>query len=211
MPEGPEIWILSQAINAAQIGITARSFGKHLLVKHQDGAIEDWSFGLNGLVNIDEDNILRKVNAGWVPGEVSKIEDWESGSTRFGKDWMNATKEELEYIVLNWVKSKKKVAGLMLEQSLIAGIGVAWGSEILFRADVRPDGRGCDQILKNLVKSMIEVREEIKCFYLGLLEKNKDDIKSFVNEWFYNLYDERNMKIYKVGSQVKVLGRNWWV
>ena len=211
MPEGPEVWILSQAINAAQIGITTRSFGKHLLVKHADGTIEDWSFGLNGRVNIDSENKLNKVNAGWIPGDVIQIKDWNSESTRFGKDWMNASEEELQDIILKWVKSKKKVAGLMLEQSMIAGIGVAWGSEILFRADVRPDGRGCDQILKNLLKSMIEVREEIKKSYLDLLEKNKDNIKSFVNEWFYNLYDERNMKIYKVGSQVKVLGRNWWV
>ena len=97
----------------------------------------------------------------------------------------------------------------MLDQSKISGIGVAWGSEILFKTGLNPDMRCCDQNLHKLVESMIEIREKIKKKYSEQI--NEDNCKEFVNKWFDNLYEVREMDIYKKGSKLKVLGRIWWV
>ena len=51
MPEGPEIWILSKAINKYYLKDKTTSIGKHLIIKDIN---EDWSFGLTGKVEIDE-------------------------------------------------------------------------------------------------------------------------------------------------------------
>jgi formamidopyrimidine-DNA glycosylase len=122
----------------------------------------------------------------------------------------------LHKIVDRWIKSKKKLAGLMLDQTKISGIGVPWGSEILFSAGLRPDMRACEQVLtkgsgalNNLVNSMIEIREKIKQQYSE--QVNELNCKDFINEWFENLYEIRDMNIYKKGSKLEVLGRSWWV
>ena len=107
------------------------------------------------------------------------------------------------------IDSKKKLAALILDQTKISGIGVAWGSEILFKAELRPDMRCCDQVLNKLADSMIEIREKIKKLYSEQIDEAT--CKEFINEWFDNLYEVREMEIYKKGSQLKVLGRNWWV
>ncbi len=104
----------------------------------------------------------------------------------------------------------------MLDQTKISGIGVPWGSEILFSAGLRPDMRACEQVLtkgsgalNNLVNSMIEIREKIKQQYSE--QVNELNCKDFINEWFENLYEIRDMNIYKKGSKLEVLGRSWWV
>ena len=56
---------------------------------------------------------------------------------------------------------------------------------------------------------MIEIREKIKKQYSELIDES--NCKEFINEWFENLYQVREMDIYKKGSKLKVLGRNWWV
>lgn len=40
---------------------------------------------------------------------------------------------------------------------------------------------------------------------------NETNGKKFINNWFHNLYEIRQMDIYKKGSKIEVLGRNWWV
>ena len=98
---------------------------------------------------------------------------------------------------------------MLLDQAKISGIGVAWGSEILFKAGLRPDMRACDQTLNKLANSMIEIRENIKKLYSEQLDES--ECKEFINNWFENLYEIRDMNIYKKGSKIEVLGRSWWV
>ena len=166
MPEGPEVWILSNAINQyykEEVVDKTISIGKHLIVNDIN---EDWSFGLTGKVSITETNILTKINSGWLYGDQISITDsYSSSSKKLGVDWLTSSKEDLEQEVFSWIMSKKKLAILLLDQSKICGIGVAWGSEILFKANLRPDIRACDQNLTNLVNIMIEVREQIKKVY----------------------------------------------
>lgn len=224
MPEGPEVWILSKAINTFYLNDNTSSYGKHLLVKDIK---ENWSFGLNGKVGISPFNELVKIDIGWINGDNIKYDNYEDSIKELGLDWMTASKEELEKEVDKWIKSKKKLAGLILDQTKISGIGVAWGSEILFKADLRPDMRTCDQVLtegssgsNKLVDSMIEVRKKIQETYeleltrtleVCKIYNNDNKLRLLINEWFENLYEIREMNIYKKGSKLEVLGRSWWV
>jgi len=208
MPEGPEVWILSETINKFYHSEKTKAYGKHLFV-FSDKSKENWSFGLTGTVEISDDNELKKIDSGWIYGDKVYFDDYTLETQKLGINWLTCSEAELRKEVDSWIKSKKKIAALLLNQQLISGIGVAWGSEILFKADLRPDMRCCDQVLHKLADSMIEIREEVKKRYSEQLDES--NCKEFINEWFTNLYEIREMNVYKKGSQVKVLGRNWWV
>jgi len=210
MPEGPEIWILSEAINKLYHYEKSKAYGKHLFIfskNYTNG--ENWSFGLNGKIAILENNELIKLNTGWICGDQVKFDNYATETQKLGTNWLTSSEADLHKEVDRWIKSKKKLAALILDQTKISGIGVAWGSEILYKADLRPDMRCCDQVLNKLADSMIEIREKIKKQYSEQIDEAT--CKQFINEWFDNLYEIRDMAIYKKGSQLKVLGRNWWV
>ena len=203
MPEGPEIWILSEAINKYYHSEKTRAYGKHLFL------LEDklnWSFGLTGKVYINDDNQLIKIHSGWLYGDQQSFEDHSKG---LGIDWLSGSETNIKREISTWVKSKKKLAGLLLDQSKICGIGVAWGSEILFKAGLRPELKACDQNLDTLAEVVLSVRENIQTQYSKLLSESNS--KSFINEWFDNLYKIREMSVYKKGTKIDVLGRSWWV
>ena len=208
MPEGPEVWMLSKMINGFYLNDNTISIGKHLIIKDIK---EDWSFGLNGKVKINENNELLKVESGWINGDKNPFEK----STKL--DWMTASKKELEEEVEKWKCSKKKLATLMLDQSKICGIGVAWGSEILYNAKLNPDVKACEQSLDKLVDSMIEICTQIQNTYIGFYlynhydYDNKDNLKTIINDWFENLYKIRKMNIYKKGTKIQISGRSWWI
>lgn len=212
MPEGPEIWILNKALCKYYGTNMTQSFGKHLIVQDEYNATGNttiWSFGLNGKIAIDENNKLYK------PSE----EGWMFGNNTFDNklnisniDFMSANLEELNSVITKIGKSKGKLGPALINQNKIAGIGVAWGSEILHRSGLRPDEPANCQDLSNLANVMIEIREEIKCLYETELDKyDETKIKNFIEEWFENLYEMRNMKIYKFGEKINVSGRTWWV
>jgi len=209
MPEGPEVWILSKAINDHFKTHKSSSYGKHLFILDSK---ENWSFGLTGTVQLNEKNELVKVNSGFIYGDQLKYlavgDTWLKDETsNLGIDFMTADESAIKEEVDKWIKSKKKLAGLLLDQTKISGIGVAWGSEILFKAGLRPDMKACDQVLSKLADSILYIRDYIKNIY----EKELKEPKSLVNNWFANLYEVREMHIYKKGSKIEVLGRSWWV
>ncbi len=208
MPEGPEIWILSEALNKFYHNDKTKAYGKHLFIFKNEREGENWSFGLTGKVNITDTNNIVKVSAGWINGDKTSFNNYESLIQHLGVNWMTSSKDELCKEVELWSKSKKKLAGLLLDQSKISGIGVAWGSEILFNAGLRPELKACDQKLNKLVDSMIQIREKIKKEYIKKL--NESNPKEFINEWFENLYEIREMNVYKKGNKIEVLGRKWW-
>jgi formamidopyrimidine-DNA glycosylase len=211
MPEGPEVWILSKAINlyyaTNRENQTTLSYGKHLFILDKK---ENWSFGLSGTVRINE--AITKLPSGWLHGEITTYKEFDTEIQKLGIDFMTATEAEISQEIDKWIKSKKKLAGLMIDQTKISGIGVAWGSEILFRAELRPDMRACDQALGKLASSILYIREEIKNIYeKQLKDKHREALQEFINEWFENLYEIREMSVYKKGSKLEVLGRSWWV
>jgi formamidopyrimidine-DNA glycosylase len=208
MPEGPEVWILSKMINEYYLNNNTISIGKHLIIKDIQ---EDWSFGLNGKVNINENNELVKVETGWINGEKKQYDN--KSVKELGLDWMTANKKELEEEVQKWTNSKKKLAILILDQTKICGIGVAWGSEILYNAKLNPNLKACDQLLDKLVDTMIEIRIKIQETYINLYNENIDNDKNkkLICNWFENLYKIRKMNVYKKGSKIQISGRNWWI
>lgn len=217
MPEGPEVWILSKAINRYYIDtvdVKTNSYGKHLII---NDIMEDWTFGLTGKVKIDHNNNLKKINTGIVYGQENSYKEYDELvkglSSKLGTDWMRSSRALLEKEVNKWVKSKRKLAALILDQTKITGIGVAWGSEILFKSELRPDVSACEQNLSKLVDIMIMIREKIEEIYTNELDEKTDklSIKEFIDGWFSNLYEIREMNIYKKGTKLEVLGRNWWV
>lgn len=208
MPEGPEVWILSEAINKFYNCEKTKSYGKHLFVLLPKCS-KNWSFGLTGKVQISDNNELIKLKS-WVCGDHVEFTDYELEIKKLGINWMTCSDADLHKEVDSWIKSKKKLAALMLDQTKISGIGVAWGSEILFKAGLRPDMRACDQVLNKLANSMIEIRAKIRKTYEEELIKH-NELKDFINDWFENLYEIRDMTVYKKGSKLEVLGRNWWV
>ena len=209
MPEGPEIWILSEAINKFYHCEKTKAYGKHLFLFKNETETENWSFGLTGTVQITDDNVLVKIKSGWINGDQVVCQNYDEETKKLGTNWLTSSEADLRKEVDNWIKSKKKLAGLMLDQTKISGIGVAWGSEILCKAGLRPDMRAFDQDLDKLVDSMIEIRENIKKLYSEQVDEN--NCREFINNWFENLYEIREMSVYKKGSKLEVLGRSWWV
>jgi len=208
MPEGPEVWILSKAVNEFYKKDRTISYGKHLFILDKS---ENWSFGLTGNVALDDynKNELIKIETGWINGDQAKYENLNNELDKLGIDFMTADENLIRHEVDKWIKSKKKLAALILDQTKISGIGIAWGSEILFRADLRPDMRTCDQVLNKLADSILYIRQQIKNIYeKELKEKGAEEL---IGKWFNNLYDVRQMNIYKKGSKLTVLGRSWWV
>ena len=208
MPEGPEVWILSKAVNEFYKKDRTISYGKHLFILDKS---ENWSFGLTGNVALDDynENELIKIETGWINGDQVKYENLNNELDKLGIDFMTADENLIRHEVDKWIKSKKKLAALILDQTKISGIGVAWGSEILFRANLRPDMRTCDQVLNKLADSILYIRKQIKNIYeKELKEKGAEEL---IGKWFNNLYDVREMNIYKKGSKLTVLGRSWWV
>jgi len=122
---------------------------------------------------------------------------------------MTANEEEIKNEIEKWKNSKKKLAGLLLDQKRIAGIGVAWGSEILHHANLSPDLPSNKQNIENLSESILFIREQIKKKYQDFMDEKNN--RETINEWFENLYEIREMKVYKKGKKINVLGRNWWV
>lgn len=210
MPEGPEIWILSEAINKFYHKEKTRAYGKHLFVFNNNSTTgENWSFGLTGKVCLLDNKELIKIHSGWICGDQFTFDNYGTEIQKLGTNWLTSTEAELRKEVDSWINSKKKLAGLILDQTKISGIGVAWGSEILFKAGLRPDTRTCDQVLNKLADSMIEIRENIKKKYSEQVDEN--NCREFINNWFENLYEIRDINIYKKGSKIEVLGRSWWV
>lgn len=212
MPEGPEVWALARAVNAYfhdnNINETVFSFGKQLIFTN---ANESWSFGLNGTVTIDHyTKQLIKLNTGYVPGEVTSNIDICSYENSTVIDWLNATKEQLDNLVTSISKSKKMIGPLLLDQNVIAGIGVAWGSEILNKAGLLPNVKAYQQDLSKLADVIYNIGSEIRVTY-GFYVLEQVDIKQFILKWFRNLYAIRQMEVYKKGLSVSVGGRNWWI
>lgn len=203
MPEGPEIWILNEAINLYYKTNKSKYIGKHLII---DGIC--WSFGLKGQINIDDNTneLFKPSSDDWIHGVN---ENWDNNMSefKFGLDWL--TSLDLSSVVEKFKKSRAKLGTLLINQKYIAGIGVAWGSEILHRAGLRPDIAANSQDLSNLLSALYSIREEIKILYLNELESS--DEKIFINSWFNNLYKIRDMKVYKIGEKVEISGRTWYV
>jgi len=218
MPEGPEVWILNKAICQYYGENISTSIGKHLIIQseyNRDDANIIWSFGFDGKILIDENNKLYKpMEENWIFGKNEILNPSKNIRQQLALsniDWMIATTDEINNFVKKLSKVRGKLGPALINQNKICGIGVAWGSEILHRAGLRPDDSANNQDLSKLALSIIEIREEIKNLYEIELNKYENQIKKFIEGWFDNLYEIRNMNVYKVGKKIKISGRTWWI
>lgn len=206
MPEGPEIYALNLSLTLG--GYKTQCYGKHLLVNDK---AEDWSFGLNGRVILDSAGNLSKNTKGYITGSIKTAESMPQlvNYNKLGVDFITGSTENIRLVIEKWKNSRKTLGGLMLDQSHIAGIGVAWGSEILNLAGLKPDVPAKDQELSKLADSIISTRDYILPIYTKFV--SEQPTMEFVNGWFDNLYAIRNMKVYKNGVPIETGGRRWWV
>jgi formamidopyrimidine-DNA glycosylase len=218
MPEGPEVWILNKAICQYYGENISTSVGKHLIVQsgyNQENNSIIWSFGFDGKILIDENNKLYKpMEENWIFGKNEILNSTKNIRRQLALsniDWMTATYDELNYFVTKLSKLRGKLGPALINQNKICGIGVAWGSEILYRAGLKPDDSANCQDLSNLSQVMIQIREEIKKIYEDELNKYENKTKDFIEGWFEKLYEIRNMKVYKIGKKIKISGRTWWI
>lgn len=219
MPEGPEVWIVSQALNILTDNPNySKAVGKHLFIN----GIRELTFGLTGKLKVECTNknniIVEKVNAGFCYGDDKIIFENLDLSFGLGLHFMEMDIESFQTIVSKWTHSKKKLGALLLDQKEIAGIGVAWGSEILAKAHLNPNIKACEQNLSLLANALYNIQQYCIQVYTDFLqtmieqeENNKINLLvEFINGWYKNLYDIRNMSVYKKGEQVKTGGRTWY-
>jgi formamidopyrimidine-DNA glycosylase len=220
MPEGPEVWILRKAISQYYNDIIVFCHGKHLYLEH-DKYLEEYTFGLTGKVEInDETDKLTKKQIGFCYGDYSIISKEEEIFNKLGPSFMEMDHIDCSKLVETWRSSRKLLGALLLDQKIISGIGVAWGSELLHKANLVPDKKACEQNLDNLVLAFLEIQEYCKNIYSKylsqqILNSSCDDVKrvlkTFINGWYKNLYKVREMSVYKKGKQCKTGGRTWWI
>lgn len=89
-------------------------------------------------------------------GLVYNFDDLIS-QNKLGKDALNITAEEFHEIIQ---KRKGKVKSILMNQSLISGIGNVYADEILFQAGIHPEAKGSripDDKIKKLFSTMNNV------------------------------------------------------
>ena len=207
MPEGPEVWILAEALRTKFPLAFAR--GKHLCA---DGAT--FSFGLFGGLALRPDGKLEHIARGDVSGKA--LPEAALMGLNLGPDWMTAPVPTLAALVDTLRPRKKLLGSLLTDQTVIGGLGVAWASEVCAAAGLRPDVRASEQSLDGLVPALAAVRDSIQATYITYwasvqADSTGDALVAFCTGWFQNLYAVRTMRVYKVGTPVTTNGRVFWV
>jgi formamidopyrimidine-DNA glycosylase len=210
MPEGPEVFLLAYFLKE-KLSVDCRSYGKHLFCL-DDG--KDYSFGLYGRVFFNQETRkLQKVTRGPISGDVVDGFDIEK---RLGPDFMSMSISDFERVLRKWKTARNRtVATLFLDQEEIAGLGVAWTSEIAHHAgkfNLEKKGKDMtEEDVNNLSLAMYSIQQYIKN---DLFSKVKDvDPVKFVNEWCENLYAVRagDLNVYKKGKPVLIGSRQFWI
>ena len=221
MPEGPEVFILCEAINRYYHTKIYQCIGKHLILPNQQMIDKDngeeytdvlWSFGLQGSVKFDVcDKLYKPIDGNWIYGENQP--HIRSASVFSDIDWLTSDENVLTKFATKISKLKGKLGPMLINQSKILGIGIAWGSEILHRARLRPDIACNQQNFEYFVGAIIETRQEILNTYADYLNtfETEPQLKQFIEGWFDNLYAIRHMNVYKKGTELNVSGRTWWI
>jgi formamidopyrimidine-DNA glycosylase len=219
MPEGPEVFILCEAINRYYGTEICKCIGKHLILPNQtivpnDGEYTDilWSFGLNGTIKFNDcDELYKPIDGNWIYG-INQPHIY-STCTLSNINWLTSDEEVLTKFATKISKLKGKLGPILIKQSKIVGIGIAWGSEILHRAKLHPNLACNQQNFEYFVSAIIEIRKEIIETYTNYLNTfdTKPRLKEFIEDWFENLYTIRHMNVYKKGTEFVVSGRSWWI
>ena len=114
------------------------------------------------------------------------------------------------------LRDRHKMLGVLLtDQAILAGLGVAWASEVCAAAGVLPQLHAAAQNLDALAPALAAVRERVQAAYTAHLQAlyaacTGDALLCFCRGWFQNLYDIRIMRAFKVGVPISMNGRVFW-
>jgi formamidopyrimidine-DNA glycosylase len=231
MPEGPEVWFLAQAVRAvvgSGPGVpTVTAHGKHLVIGRMHH-----HFGLSGRLRCvpsspgalaagpghDFVHVHDGGGGGEGPAKVTghvavlgpDPAPEVAALAAVGVDWMTADAKALEAAVFANRTRRVKLGAWMLDQHCIAGVGVAWASEIAAEAGLDVTKPLNAQNLRHLGQAYITVRDRVTAVYAALVPPDPAAGVEAVNAWFGNLYAVRPVAVYGKGVPVKVASRMFW-
>ncbi len=98
--------------------------------------------------------------------------DTYSGKDKLGTEPFDIT---LDYIKMKFGKSKKPLKELLLDQSIIAGIGNIYSDGICFAAKILPEKSGCD-LSETELKRLCEIIPEQLMYFI---DKNRTTFEEY--------------------------------
>lgn len=210
-------WLLQAAGYKDAIAV-----GKHLLC-----AGMHYTFGLNGGLALPAKwtGDLRQPPAHTSHGKICGAAvrfDGDAAALRAATgvstvDWMGASASSMQAVIDKAAAQKVALGAWMLDQSKIAGVGLAWASEIAHVAGLDVSARMCDQKskLRGLGAVYASMRDRVLEEYREFVDtvKASGTVADAIAAWYGNLRAVRTMLVYGVtgGSRVQVGGRSFWV
>lgn len=133
----------------------------------------------------------------------SSDEDYKAcGIDRLGPEPLS-TDFSKEYLYKCLAKTKRQVKAVLLDQSIVSGIGNIYSDEILFKAGILPQTRACD-ISKTRALSLHDAINDV--ISKGI-KTNQSSIEAYMLGASKQYSDLEKMKVYqKAGSKCKVCG-----
>ena len=133
----------------------------------------------------------------------SSDEDYKAcGIDRLGPEPLSADFSK-EYLYKCLAKTKRQVKAVLLDQSIVSGIGNIYSDEILFKAGILPQTRACD-ISKNNALSLYDAINDV---ISNGIKANRSSIEAYMLGASKQYSDLEKMKVYqKAGSKCIVCG-----
>lgn len=133
----------------------------------------------------------------------SSDEDYKAcGIDRLGPEPLSADFSK-EYLYKCLAKTKRQVKAVLLDQSIVSGIGNICSDEILFKAGILPQTRACD-ISKNNALSLYDAINDV---ISNGIKANRSSIEAYMLGASKQYSDLEKMKVYqKAGSKCIVCG-----
>ena len=157
------------------------------------------------IFTLDEGSLLcfcdqRKFGRLWF---YSSDEDYKAcGIDRLGPEPLRADFSK-EYLYKCLAKTKRQVKAVLLDQSIVSGIGNIYSDEILFKAGILPQTRACD-ISKNNALSLYDAINDV---ISNGIKANRSSIEAYMLGASKQYSDLEKMKVYqKAGSKCMVCG-----
>jgi formamidopyrimidine-DNA glycosylase len=102
-----------------------------------------------------------------------ELEDWDF-YRNLGPEPLETDPEELAAIVAG---KKARIKSLLLNQSVVAGIGNIYADESLFRSGIHPTAKPCDLSKESLVRLFVELQKVLK----QSIRENGSSIRDYVD------------------------------
>ena len=133
----------------------------------------------------------------------SSDEDYKAcGIDRLGPEPLSGDFSK-EYLYKCLAKTKRQVKAVLLDQSIVSGIGNIYSDEILFKAGILPQTRACD-ISKNNALSLYDAINDV---ISNGIKANRSSIEAYMLGASKQYSDLEKMKVYqKAGSKCIVCG-----